>query len=170
VLVASTIQRSPSRTGCFLDAAELRAAPLDLELGDREVGEQLTHDGVVVAAVEVHRADIVEQTGQRDGTQRGFEHADVVAVRAVDRPGDRDAVTFGGHRPLPAQLGSITRVRARSLTAARCLLQRPVERDVVKIESDDPIERGERFGGERIDTPAAIHSSRRARNVVSDTV
>ena len=75
----------------------------------------------------------------------------VVAVGAVDGPADGHAVAFGGNGPLPSQLGSIRWVRAGSLATTWRLVQRPVEGDVVEVEADDPIERGERFGLERLE-------------------
>jgi hypothetical protein len=48
-------------------------------------------------------------------------------------------------------------------------VQRPVHGNIVEIEPDDPVERREGFGLEGLEHPASIHSSRRARRVVSDT-
>jgi hypothetical protein len=48
-------------------------------------------------------------------------------------------------------------------------VQGPVDRDVIQVEPNDPVERRERFSLERIEHPASIHSSRRARSVVSGT-
>jgi hypothetical protein len=60
----------------------------------------LANNGVLVAAVEVQRVDVDEQTDLGD-VEGGFEHAHVVAVRTVDRPGDRDTVALDRDRPLP---------------------------------------------------------------------
>jgi hypothetical protein len=48
-------------------------------------------------------------------------------------------------------------------------VQGPVDRDVIQVEPDDPVERRERSVLSASNTPASIHSSRRARSVVSDT-
>jgi hypothetical protein len=48
-------------------------------------------------------------------------------------------------------------------------VQRPVQGHVVEVEPDDPVERGQRSVLSASNTPASIHSSRRARNVVSET-
>src|SRR3954465_15073154 len=41
------------------------------------------------------------------GVSDRLEHGDVVAVGAVEPPAHRYAVTLGGDRPLPAELGPI---------------------------------------------------------------
>ncbi len=56
--------------------------------------ETLANCRRVVAAIEVQRVDVGEESELGDRFEGGFEHADVVAVRAVDRPADRDAVTL----------------------------------------------------------------------------
>lgn len=85
------------------------------------------------------------------GVEGGFEEADVIAVGAVDHPADGDAVAVRGDGPLPAQLPAISGVRARSLTAVGGLVQRPVERDIVELEANDPVERRDRFGLEGVE-------------------
>lgn len=69
------------------------AAALDVEIVEAEGCEARAYDRVVVAAVEVQRLDVAEQAGGVDGLDGRLQQADVVAVRAVDRPADRDAVT-----------------------------------------------------------------------------
>ena len=91
----------------FLDAGNLRAAQLDIELVDPGAAETVAHGAGVVAAVEMQHADVGEQTGFANRVEGGFEHAHVVTVRAVDRPADRDAVTFRSNRPFPARLPTI---------------------------------------------------------------
>ena len=54
----------------------------------------------------------------------GSEHADVVAVGAVDRPADRDAVTVDADRPLPAEFAPVSGVRAGAFAAVGGLVQR----------------------------------------------
>lgn len=78
-----------------------------------------------VAAIEVQHADIDETAGLVDGGEGGFEEAHVVAVGAVDDPADRDAVAVRGDGPLPAQLPTISGVRAGSRTAVRRLVSDP---------------------------------------------
>ena len=87
----------------------------------------------------------------------------------LHRPAQRDLVAFDAERPLPAAFAPVTGVGAGSFTTVGGFVQRPVDGDLGQVESDDPVERGERFGGVGGNTPAAIHSSRRARSVVSET-
>jgi hypothetical protein len=127
--------------GLLLHAGHVGAAPRDLELIDADTVQPAPHRAGVVAAIEVQGADVAEQPAGTDRVEGGFEHADIAAVRAVDRPTDRDAVALRGDRPLPAQLLSISGVRAGSFTAIGRLVQRSIERDIVKVEADDPVER-----------------------------
>jgi hypothetical protein len=84
----------------FLEARNIGAASLDLELVDA-VGSQPIPDGArVVAAIEVQGADVGEQTGVADRVEGGFEQGHVVAVGAVDHPPDRDAVTSAALAPI----------------------------------------------------------------------
>lgn len=144
-------QTEPQRL--LLDARQLGAAALDLELVDARAAEPVSHGAGVVATIEAQGADLGEQTGVADCVEGGCEHAYVVAVGPVDRPADRDAVAFGGDGPLPAQLRPISGVRAGSFAAVGSLVQLTIEGHIVEIEPDDPVERGERFGLERVEHP-----------------
>src|SRR4051795_12276091 len=83
----------------------------------------------VVMAVAGARAD--------QGVSDRLGHGDVVAVGAVDRPAHRYAVTLGGDRPLPAELGPIRWIGAGSLAPIWRLVQRAMQGDIVEVEADD---------------------------------
>ena len=93
----------PERDGLGSVIAGLAAALDDVivETGSAELASDL---GVVVAAVEMDGVDLVEPAVRGDGIDGGLQQADVVAVRAVDRPAERDAVTVDADRPLPPSL------------------------------------------------------------------
>ena len=59
---------------------------LDHQVVESGVVELAADLGVVVAAVEMHCLDVGEQSGGGDVVEGGLQHADVVAVGAVDRP------------------------------------------------------------------------------------
>ncbi len=103
------------------------------------VGEALSGGARVVAAVEPDGLDVTEQPPPGGGVEGRCEEDRVVAVRAVDRPADRDAVAVGEDRPLPAELAPIRGVLAGSLATTRAFVQRTVDGDVGEIEADDPV-------------------------------
>ena len=127
------------------------AAALDVEL-DEAAGVELVADlRVVVAAVQGECADLGEQSVVGDGVQGGFEHDDVVAVGAVDRPADRDPGTLRRNGPLPAEFGPVNRAFAGALTATGGLVQGAVDRHHVQVELDDPVVAGTCFGLELVE-------------------
>ena len=122
------------------------AAALDDEVVEARSVQLASDLGVVVAAVEVHRVNIVEQAVCRDCTECGLEELDVIAVRAIDRPTDRDTVQVDTDGPLPAEFGPIGWVAAGAFAAIGGFVQRPVDGDFGEVEADDLVERGEGFG------------------------
>jgi len=88
-----------------------------------------------------------------------------LAPSAVHRRGS-DLV--GEDRPLPSSL-------ARSVGSYpfprrhKALVQAGVQSDVRKVKADDPVVAGDRLVRDCLEDPAAIHSSRRSRTVVSET-
>src|SRR5712692_9148842 len=76
----------------LLHAGNLGSSQLDLELAEPGGAETISYRTGVIDSVEVQGADIGEQAGVGDRIEGGFEHAHVVAVGAVDRPADPDAV------------------------------------------------------------------------------
>ena len=78
------------------------------------------------------------------GDRRDEQHA-VVAVRAVDRPADRNAVTVRRDRPFPATLAPVGGVRAGPLTTERRLVLAAVNRDFGEVQANDPVVAGEGF-------------------------
>ena len=77
-------------------------AELDVEIVEAATGELGADLGVVVAPVEVQGLDLLEQACPRQVLEGGVEQFDVVAVRSVEGPADRDAVGIGCNGPLPA--------------------------------------------------------------------
>jgi NADPH:quinone reductase-like Zn-dependent oxidoreductase len=75
----------------------------------------------------VQRVNVDEQPALGDRLESRFERADLIAVRAVDRRNDRDAVTATRDEPLPAELRTIARVRTGSFTTIGRFVHRPVE-------------------------------------------
>lgn len=146
------------------------AAALDDVIGQAGL-DQLSPDlGVVVAAVEMHSLDLVGPAVGGDRVEGGFEQADVVAVGAVDRPAQRDAVTVDANRPLPAEFAPVNRTVAGALTAVGALW---IDPSIATSERSRPMMRSNALIASSrswSNTPAAIHSSRRARSVVSDTL
>src|SRR4051812_42191312 len=152
----------PPRVGGFHDPAEpepygpvaagfFGAAALDVEVAEPERGEPFAYDGVVVAPVQVEGLDVEEEAGLGDVVEGGFEHADVVAVGAVDSPADGNPVRFGGDGPLPAQFRPVSGVRAGPFAAIGCFVQGPIDADVAQVEPDDPVERGGGFSLEGVE-------------------
>jgi hypothetical protein len=119
VAAESPVVRQP-RVGALGDAAKSEperlfhldsdaglGAALDVEIIETETedGEPDADLGIVIAAVKVQGLDLLEQSGSGDILERRAEELEVVAVGAVDRPTDRDAVGVSGHGPLPAGFG-----------------------------------------------------------------
>src|SRR5215211_6486224 len=77
-----------------LDARELRASALDVEIVEPVPAQLPADDGVVVAAVEVQGVDVAEQTSGGHGLQGGHEQGDVVAVGGGDGPAEGYAVAL----------------------------------------------------------------------------
>jgi hypothetical protein len=142
-------QPQPQRL--LLNSGDLRATALDLELGDAPGPQSITHRARLIAPVEMQGPDLVEQPCGVDGVDGGLEHGDVVAVGAVDRPAHRYAVTLGGDRPLPAELGPIRWIGAGSLAPIGRLVQRAIQGDIVEVEADDPVEGGKCLGLELLE-------------------
>ena len=105
----------------------------------------------VVAAIEPEGLDIFEEPTRRGVVEGRCQQDRVVAVRSIDRPAERDAGGVGEDRPLPAELGAIGRVLARSLAPTRTLVQAAVDGDVGKIQADDPVVAADRFGGDVVE-------------------
>lgn len=74
----------------------------DDQIVEADLGAQRSDDVVVVAAVEVHGVDVVEQSAGVDGVEGRLEKDAVVAVRSGDFPADRDPGPVGRDRPFPA--------------------------------------------------------------------
>jgi hypothetical protein len=124
----------------------LGASPLNVDVVQSELAEAFPNDGVVVAAVEMQCVDVGEQPDVGDGFDRRDQHRDVVAVGAVDRPAEGDSVAFRCHWPLPPRFGPVSGVGAGSLASVGRLVQRSIDGDLGQIETDDPVESGERLG------------------------
>src|SRR4051812_12437754 len=103
------------------------------------------------------------------GVSDRLEHGDVVAVGAVDRPAHRYAVTLGGDRPLPAELGPIRWIGAGSLAPIGRLVQRAMQGDIVEDEADDPVEGGKCLGLELLEYACMDPFITSRAQVVSDT-
>lgn len=71
---------------------------LDHVIVDPEAGEPVPDYRVVVVAVGVQCFDIGEEPGGGDRVEGGFQRFDVVAVRSVDDPSDRDAMCVDSER------------------------------------------------------------------------
>jgi hypothetical protein len=55
--------------------------------------------------------------------------------------------------PLPPEFRPVGGVRAGAFTPTRCLVQRPVERDLPEVEADNPVVRVDRMVAELIEHP-----------------
>jgi hypothetical protein len=99
----------------------------------------------------VQRLDVEIEPAGGERIQGGCKQLDVVAVRAVDGPPDRDAGCFGRDRPLPALLGPVGGVGAGALTATGGLVQAAVDRDLRQIQAADPVVTGDRLVHERVE-------------------
>ena len=119
----------PPRVECFNDPSQaerdrllvgfvLGAASLDVEFVQAVDREPVAYDRVVVAAVEVQRVDVREESVAGDGVDGWFQQADVMTVRAVDCPADRNAVTLDGDGPFPTAFASVGGVCAGSFAGA----------------------------------------------------
>jgi hypothetical protein len=96
--------------------------------------------------------DVGPRLGSGDNSDEGgFQESDVVAVGAIDRPAQRDPASVDSNRPLPAEFGPVNRAFPGSLTTAGCFVQRPVDRDDVQVEFDDPVVSGASFGLELVE-------------------
>ena len=82
----------------------LACGGLDVDIEQVAFDHPTSNAVVVVAAIEMDRVDIDQQAVSVDRVQGGFEEFDVVAVRAVERPADRDAVSVDADRPLVTEL------------------------------------------------------------------
>jgi hypothetical protein len=102
-LAGSTIYRSPSETS-LLRFHGWFAAGLDVDIEQVAFDHPTSNAVVDVAAIVMDRVDIDQQAVGVDRVQGGFEEFDVVAVRAVERPADRDAVSVDADRPLVTSL------------------------------------------------------------------
>ena len=80
---------------------------------------------IVIGPIEVQRFDLFEQSVGRDIFEGWTKELDVVAVRAVDRPADRDAACVRGDRPLPAEFCSVSGVGAVPSPPAGALCSEP---------------------------------------------
>lgn len=74
------------------------------------------------------------------------QELDVVAVRSVDCPAGWYAVPFDADLPLPATFRPIFRVLAGCLRRRRGPGAACRRWNLAQVETDDPIERGDRFG------------------------
>lgn len=155
----------PSRAGCFSTPGTL----VDLEFGELVTGQPVAHCVGVVAMIEVQRADIDEQTGGGDGVKGGFEHAHVMTVGVVDRPADEDAVCSDAagtsRRTCLCPLGP-----GRLPHRVRRFVEGPVDAHVIELEAHDAVDATSAtcFIREDAGQDPAIHSSGRARSVVSE--
>ena len=103
--------------------------------------------------------------------ERRREEHRVVAVRAVGCPAEGDAARVGDDRPLPSELRPVGRVLPRSLPASRGFVQGAVERRRRRGEARSPCRRPASASFTSCSKiPAATHSSRRLRTVVSETL
>jgi hypothetical protein len=127
-----------------------RATLLDVEL-EQAAGMELPTDlGVVVAAIKRHGADLFEQPRCFDRVECWFEHFDVVTVRAVDSPSDRDAVGVDRERPFPTEFGPVYWAFAGSFTAVGCFVDAAIDGDMVEVEFQDSVIAGAGFGLEAV--------------------
>lgn len=89
--------------------------------------------------------DVIEESGGLDRVDGRGEEFDVVAVRFIDRPAERDTVTLDADRPLPAELRPICGVLAGAFAAVGGLVQAAIDGDLAQVETDDPAERRHRL-------------------------
>lgn len=118
---------------------------IDAESGEAPPG------GRVVPAVEPDGLDVGEQPALLGSLEGRLEQEGVVPVGPVDGPADRDAGPIGEDGPLPAELGSVGRVLARSIASCWAFVQRPVDRHVVEVEADDLVVGRHGFGDDRFE-------------------
>ena len=91
------------------DAGTRLASRLDVHIEQVAFDESTPEAVEVVAAVEVHGVDVDQQPVGVDRVRRWVEEFDVVAVRAVECPADRDTVSVDADRPRAAELAPINR-------------------------------------------------------------
>jgi hypothetical protein len=140
------------------------------EVVDTGRSDEAAYDAVVVAPVEVEGVAVGEQTAVGCVGEGGLEQDAVVAVGAVARPADRDAVAVGYQGPLPAAFAPrSTGAWAGTFAAGGCLVLAAVDGAVAQIEPDDASQAVRASSATSPNTSAVSHSSRRARSVVSDT-
>ena len=85
----------------------------------------------------------------------GAEQGDVVAVRAVGGPADRDARCVGRDRGLPARFAPVDRAFAGSGPAAGGFVDRPVDAHISQLQAHDAVPGGERLGGYLVEHPSS---------------
>lgn len=120
---------------------------------EAQVCAERSGDAVVVAAVEVQGLDVNQEPAAIDRVKGGLQQDAVVAVRSALFPADRDSVSVGRDRPLPATLASISGVRAGALATEGSLVLGPVDRDLGQIEGDDLVVGVEGFLDETLEQP-----------------
>ncbi len=101
---------------------------------DQALREAGSGDLTVIAAVEPQGVDLGEQSPARGIIERRGQQDRVVAVRTRHGPADGYPDAVCEDRPLPSQLGAISRVLAGSLPSSRGFVQRPVDRCVAEVE------------------------------------
>ncbi len=124
---------------------------VDHRVAEPVLDESGPHGAGVVALVEMDSLDVQVKVVVPDRVQRGGQQRDVMTVGAIEGPTDRDPVAVGRKRPLMPQLPSIHRAFAGSFTPARGPVDRPVNRDVVEIKTDDPIESRDGMSGDDVE-------------------
>ena len=174
LLVRSTGQRIPSGTSSLTRPVPWRRRLATIRSSRPMLGAQLADDVVVVATVEMERADVADQPATVDGVEGGFQQHAVVAVGAGDLPADRDPVAVGGDRPLPATFAPIDRVRAGPFTTEGCLVLGTVDGDVAEIEPDDAVVAGQGLIDQTVEHPGleplgAAAPQRRLRSLAEPT-
>ena len=88
-----------------------------------------------------------------DPDQGRFQQRRVVIIRAGRDQMQRDALIIAGHGPFGALLAAVDRAAPGHLTAARGLRDRPVHGQVVQVQTDHLVERGQGDTQQRVGVP-----------------
>ena len=96
---------------------------VDHDVGEPEGLEECSDGACVVALVEVESADVEVEVVVPQRHQGGFQQWDVVSVRSVECPRDRDADCVGPEGPFVTKFPSVYRAGAGSFPTAGCFVE-----------------------------------------------
>ena len=84
--------------------------------------EEQTEFTVMLTEIGANKVSVIKAV-RGDGFEGRVQQFDVVAVRAIDHPADRDPVRVDRDGPLPPEFGSVSGVRAGALAAVGGLVE-----------------------------------------------